>query len=83
MRSKFLGIGLVSTAFLSTLVPVTRAFPKCLQPAQNKDVTYGRYTWPGYGPAPTLSSSSVSTLFVATSEDSGTETSTSGLSICK
>jgi hypothetical protein len=93
MGTKTLLIGLASTSILLGLVPGTQALPKWLQPKSDLDdakfapreysiyesapPAYGGYTYGGYGPAPTISSSSGSGSEVSASTTSGEETSLS------
>jgi hypothetical protein len=92
MRVNTLGVGLVSTLFLGSL-PGTQALPKWLQLNRGDDsrlaprqysvyetppVTYGGYSWYGYGPLPTLTSKTPSGTL--TQSNSGEETSASSVS---
>jgi hypothetical protein len=91
MGAKTLIIGLASTTILLGLVPGTQAMPKWLEPNygdvdakfaprgysvyENPPITYGGYSWAGYGPAPTVSS--IPSSEISTSTNSGEETSVS------
>ncbi len=93
MGTKTFFIGLALTSILLGLVPGTQALPKWLQPKsdladakfaprgysiyESAPPVYGGYTYGGYGPAPTISSSSSSE--VSTSTNSGEETSLSSV----
>lgn len=92
MRLASLPLGLASTSIFLALVPGIQGLPNWLQ-AKHRDVedrknaprqfygdppVYGGYSYPGYGPAPTVLPTSVPvypTYPVATSENSGEATS--------
>ncbi len=94
MGTKMFLIGLASASVLLGLVPGTQALPEWLQPKselaearfaprrysiyESAPPAYGGYTYGGYGPAPTISSSS--SPEVSTSANSGEETSLSSVS---
>ena len=94
MRTSTVNIGLVSTAVLLTLAPAAQAFPQWMKPqdaeSNNAPRRYsvyepppaqygGYYTYAGFGPQPTLTSSSSSSISLASSEASGEETSLSSV----
>jgi hypothetical protein len=92
MGVKTLFTGLVSTSVLLGLVPGAQALPKWLQPKHEVDdakfaprgysiyestsPTYGGYTYGGYGPEPTVSSSSSSETSGSTNSAEETSFST-------
>ena len=95
MKRLFSKAGLLSAAAILALVPATQALPKWLQPLRREaDGQYaprqysvyenpgGYYTYAGYGPAPTISSTG-STSSTSGSESSGVETSSSAIYGCE
>jgi hypothetical protein len=86
MKNQILEASLLSTAVLLILVPVTQAVPHWMKPHRREyeprqysvyePPPYGGYSYGGYGPLPTIQSSSSSGVS-RTSEDSGEATSSS------
>lgn len=95
MKIDVLNIGLASTVLLS-FIPAACALPQWLEPqrraqdvnqnpheyrAYNAPREAARYSYPGYGPAPTVTPSTVASISTS-SEVDGSQTSVDGYS-CK